>query len=91
MSLTVIPITQDGATSLISRGKLKLYHKAYPQFNDQDVYPPSNFHPLHQQWQSSPYCADFEDKWQPFSQATPSPQSDSDVQAQILKLMGEIS
>jgi hypothetical protein len=69
----------------------ELYHHAYPQFNDQAVYPPSNSHPPHQQWQSSPYCADFEDNWQPSSQATPSPQSDSDVQAQILKLMGEIN
>jgi hypothetical protein len=69
----------------------ELYHQAYPQFNDQTAYPPSNFHPPHQQWQSSPYCADFEDNWQPSSQATPSPQSDSDVQAQILKLMGEIN
>jgi len=69
----------------------ELYHQAYPQFNDQAVYPPSNFHPPHQQWQSSPYCADFEDNWQPSSQATPSPQSDSNVQAQILKLMGEIN
>jgi len=69
----------------------ELYHHACPQFNDQAVYPPSNFHPPHQQWQSSPYCADFEDNWQPSSQATPSPQSNSDVQDQILKLMGEIN
>jgi len=65
-------------------------HQAYPQFNDQAVYPPSNFRPPHQQLQSSPYCADFEDNCQPSSQATPS-QSDSDVKAQILKLMGEIN
>jgi hypothetical protein len=69
----------------------ELYHQACPQFNDQAVYPPSNFHPPHQQWQSSPYCADFEDNWQPSSQATPSPQSNSDIQDQILKLMGEIN
>jgi hypothetical protein len=69
----------------------ELYHQTYPQFNDQAIYPPSNFHPLHQQWQSSSYCADFEDNWQPSSQATPSPQSGSDVQAQILKLVGEIN
>jgi hypothetical protein len=59
MSLTVIPIIRDGATSLISHGKFasenyapqfhELYHQAYPQFNDQAVYPPSNFHPPHQQ------------------------------------------
>jgi uncharacterized coiled-coil protein SlyX len=55
------------------------------------AYPPSNFHPPHQQWQSSQYCADFEDSWQPSSQATPSTQSGSDFQAQMLKLMGEIN
>jgi hypothetical protein len=35
--------------------------------------------------------ADFEDNWQPSSQAIPSRQPDSYVQAQILKLMGEIN
>jgi len=67
------------------------YHQAYPQFNDQATHPPSNFHPPHQQWQSSPYCAEFEDNWQPSSQATPSIQSGSDFQAQMLKLMGKIN
>jgi hypothetical protein len=69
----------------------ELYHQAYPQFDDQVAYPPSNFHPPHQQWQSSPYCADFEDNWQPSSQATPSALSGSDFQAQMLKLMGKIN
>jgi hypothetical protein len=69
----------------------ELYHQAYPQFNDQTTYPPSNFHPPHQQWQSSPYCAEFEDNWQPSYQATPSTQSNSDVQVQMLKLTGEIN
>jgi hypothetical protein len=58
----------------------ELYHQAYPQFN-----------PPHQQWQSSPYCADFEDNWQPSSQVTPSTQSGSGFQAQMLKLMGKIN
>lgn len=69
----------------------ELYHQAYSQFNDQAAYPPSNFHPSHQQWQSSPYCAKFEDNWQPSSHATPSTQSGSDFQAQMLKLMGKIN
>jgi hypothetical protein len=69
----------------------ELYHQAYSQFNDQAAYPPSNFHPPHQQWQSSPYCPEFEDNWQPSSQATPSTQLGSDFQAQMLKLMGKIN
>jgi hypothetical protein len=39
----------------------ELYHQSYMQFNDQVAYPPSNYHPPHQKWQASPYCADFED------------------------------
>jgi hypothetical protein len=69
----------------------ELYHQAYPQFNDQTAYLPSNFHPPHQQWQSFPYCTDFEDNWEPSSQTAPSTQSGSDFQAQMLKLMGKIN
>lgn len=69
----------------------ELYHQTYPQFNDQAAYPPSNFHHSHQQWQSSPYCANFEDNWQPFSQATPPPRFDSDLQEELLKFMNEIA
>jgi len=39
----------------------KLHYQANSQFNNQAVYQPSNFHPPHQQWQSSLYYAEFED------------------------------
>jgi len=29
-----------------------LHNQAYPQFNNQAFYPPSDFHPHHQQWHS---------------------------------------
>jgi hypothetical protein len=45
----------------------ELHYQANSQFNNQAVYPLSNFHPPYQQWQSSPYCAEFEDNWQPSS------------------------
>lgn len=68
----------------------ELYHQTYPQFNDQATYPPSNFHPPHQQWQSSQYCANFEDNWEPSSQATPPPRFDSDFRDQLLKFMNKM-
>jgi len=69
----------------------ELYHQTYPQLNDQAAYPSSNFHPPLQHWQSSPYCANFEDNWQPSSQATPPPRFDSDLQDQLLKFMNDIA
>jgi hypothetical protein len=39
-----------------------LDNQAYLQSKSQSFYPPSNFHPPHQQWQSSPYNVGFEDK-----------------------------
>jgi hypothetical protein len=76
-----------------------LHYQANSQFNNQAVYPPSNFHHSHQQWQSSPYCAEFEDNRQPSStyrspqqqsQATQSPPMSSDFQDQMLKFMGKM-
>jgi hypothetical protein len=39
MTLTLIPITRHGATSLISRGKLKLFKIMLHNFNDQSYSP----------------------------------------------------
>jgi hypothetical protein len=37
-----------------------------------------------------PYCANFEDNWQPSSQATPPPWFDSDFRDQLLKFMNKM-
>jgi hypothetical protein len=76
MTVILIPITWHGATSLVSRGKLKLlkimlhnfhelYHQAYLQFNDQAT-------PQQQ------------------SRAEPPPPMSSDFQDQMLKVMSKM-
>jgi hypothetical protein len=39
----------------------KLHNQVYLQFSNQAFHPPSDFHPPHHQWQSSPYSAGFKD------------------------------
>jgi hypothetical protein len=96
----VIPIIRDGATNLISRGKLKLLKIMPHNFMNYtirqirssmikrsihhltSILPTSNGNHLHIVLTLRIAAS---------SQATPSPQSNSDVQAQILKLMGEIN
>jgi hypothetical protein len=55
---------QDQATRNSALECHEMHNQAYPQFNNQAFYPPSNFLPSYQQWQSTPYCADLEDNWQ---------------------------
>jgi hypothetical protein len=81
---------QDQAPESYAPQFHELYHQTYSEFNDQAAYPPSNFHPPHQQWQSYSYCADFEDNWQHSSQATPPLRLDSDFQDQLLKFMSKM-
>ena len=65
MTFIPIPITQHGATSLISHGKLKLQeYQSYPQFNDQS-YSPEYQSASQQQYQDEPSLlsdSDFKDK-----------------------------
>jgi len=39
-----------------------LQNQANPQFNNQEFYPPSSFHPPYQEWHSSTYSASCDDK-----------------------------